>query len=417
MDGATPRILTFGCRLNSQESEAMRPLVGDGSDLVVVNSCAVTGEAGRQARQAIRRIKRDQPHTRILVTGCGAEVEGERYAAMPEVEGLVGNGDKLTPAVWQRLRTGAGPAPASDIMAARGMVAPPVERFEGRARAFLQVQNGCDHRCTFCIIPFGRGPARSLAPEEGVAQARRLVAAGYAEIVLTGVDLTSYGDDLPGRPRLGDLVARILADVPDLQRLRLSSLDAVEVDAALLKALADEERLMPHLHLSLQAGHDVILKRMKRRHTRADAIRFCEEARRLRPDLRLGADMIAGFPTETEAMFAASLDLLDACGITHLHVFPFSPRPGTPAARMPPCPAPEIRARARRLREKGEAAFRACLDAEIGRLHPVLAERGGLARTPHFIPVRTGAMVPVGAIRRVRLTGHDGQEMRAEPAA
>jgi threonylcarbamoyladenosine tRNA methylthiotransferase MtaB len=344
-------IVTFGCRLNTYESEAIkREAAAAGVErAVVINTCAVTAEAVRQARQAIRRAKRENPQARVVVTGCAAQTEAQTFAAMPEVDRVLGNEDKFDRAIWRSESKVA----VSDIMGATHMRAHPIDAIEGRARAFVQVQNGCDHRCTFCIIPFGRGNSRSLPVADVLAQARRLVDNGYREIVLTGVDITSYAD---AEVRLGGLVKRILRELPELARLRLSSIDSVEADADLIDALASEPRLMPHLHLSLQAGDDLILKRMKRRHSRGQAIHFCAELRRLRPDVVFGADIIAGFPTETETMFARSLDLVEDCGLTQLHVFPFSPRPGTPAARMPQLDRALVKERARRLREKGEAA-------------------------------------------------------------
>jgi threonylcarbamoyladenosine tRNA methylthiotransferase MtaB len=404
-------VVTFGCRLNIVESEVIRheaKAVGvDGA--VVVNTCAVTGEAVRQARQTIRRIKRERPEARIVVTGCAAQTEAAGFAAMPEVARVVGNEEKFTPATWG----GEERVGVSDIMAVKQMRPHPIDAIEGHTRGFVQVQNGCDHRCTFCIIPFGRGNSRSLPAADVVAQVRRLTARGYREVVLTGVDITSYGLDLAGAWRLGALVKRILHDVPELVRLRLSSVDSIEVDRDLLDALATEPRFMPHLHLSLQAGDDLILKRMKRRHRRADAIRFCEEARRLRPDVAFGADIIAGFPTETEAMFARSLDLVDECGLTQLHVFPFSARPGTPAARMPQLDRTVVKQRARRLREAGELALRRHLDAQVGRERRVLAESRALGRTEEFMPVRLSAPATPGALIDVRVTGHDGRHLLA----
>jgi threonylcarbamoyladenosine tRNA methylthiotransferase MtaB len=404
-------VVTFGCRLNIVESEVIRheaKAVGvDGA--VVVNTCAVTGEAVRQARQTIRRIKRERPEARIVVTGCAAQTEAAGFAAMPEVARVVGNEEKFTPATWG----GEERVGVSDIMAVKQMRPHPIDAIEGHTRGFVQVQNGCDHRCTFCIIPFGRGNSRSLPAADVVAQVRRLTARGYREVVLTGVDITSYGLDLAGAWRLGALVKRILHDVPELARLRLSSVDSIEVDRDLLDALATEPRFMPHLHLSLQAGDDLILKRMKRRHRRADAIRFCEEARRLRPDVAFGADIIAGFPTETEAMFARSLDLVDECGLTQLHVFPFSARPGTPAARMPQLDRTVVKQRARRLREAGELALRRHLDAQVGRERRVLAESRALGRTEEFMPVRLSAPATPGALIDVRVTGHDGRHLLA----
>ncbi|SFS56109.1 tRNA (N(6)-L-threonylcarbamoyladenosine(37)-C(2))-methylthiotransferase MtaB [Methylobacterium sp. yr668] len=400
--------LTFGCRLNTVESEALRAhAAADGRDRVVVNTCAVTAEAGRQARKAIRRIARERPGAEIVVTGCGAEVETEAYAAMPEVARLVGNAEKLRPEGWSAAATGPGA-----VMAARTAEPTRVEAVAGHTRAFVPVQNGCDHRCTFCVIPFGRGVSRSVPEADVIAQVETLVARGGREVVLTGVDLTAYGRDLAGpAPTLGGLVRAILRAVPDLARLRLSSIDSVEVDDALMAAIAEEERLMPHLHLSLQAGDDLILKRMKRRHLRADAIRFCETVRRLRPDIVLGADLIAGFPTETEAQFARSLDLVAECGLTHLHVFPYSPRPGTPAARMPPVAPDVIRARATRLREAGAGALRRHLDAQVGRRLTVLAERGGVGRSVDFTAVRLAADEAPGTFHSIAIAGHDGARL------
>jgi threonylcarbamoyladenosine tRNA methylthiotransferase MtaB len=401
-------VVTFGCRLNTYESAVIKREAGaagiDGA--VVVNTCAVTAEAVRQARQTIRHIKRERPDVRVIVTGCAAQTEKDTFAAMPEVDRVLGNSDKFDRAAWARSDRLA----VSDIMAETRMQAHPIDAIEGRARAIVQVQNGCDHRCTFCVIPFGRGNSRSLAADDVIAQARRLAGNGYREIVLTGVDITSYAD---GDTRLGKLVKRLLREVPELARLRLSSIDSVEADRDLLEALAEEPRLMPHLHLSLQAGDNLILKRMKRRHSREDAIRFCAEVRRLRPDVVFGADIIAGFPTETDDMFARSLDLVDECGLTQLHVFPFSPRPGTPAARMPQLDRALIKERARRLREKGEQALQRHLAAEVGALRCVLTEARGMARTEQFVPVRLKAVVAPGALLDVRVAGHNGHQLLA----
>jgi threonylcarbamoyladenosine tRNA methylthiotransferase MtaB len=414
-------VVTFGCRLNTYESEAMRRAAGAaGLDhAVIVNTCAVTGEAVRQARQAIRRLRRERPHARIVVTGCAAQTEPETFAAMDEVDRVVGNGEKLAVASWASTRAALeadvsdGKLAVTDIMAVRETAAHLVDGIDGRVRAFVQVQNGCDHRCTFCIIPYGRGPSRSVPMGAVVAQVRRLVENGYREVVLTGVDITSYGGDLPGAPRLGRLVKQILKHVPELDRLRLSSIDSIEADDHLIDALAEEPRLMPHLHLSLQAGDDLILKRMKRRHARADAVAFCERVRRLRPDVAFCADLIAGFPTETEAMFTRSLALIDDCGLSHLHVFPFSPRPGTPAARMPQVARPVVKERARRLREKGAAALAQRLACEVGARHQVLAESGGVARTGQFLAVRLPVPASPGAIIDVTIAGHDGRRLLA----
>jgi threonylcarbamoyladenosine tRNA methylthiotransferase MtaB len=404
-------VVTFGCRLNTFESEVIRREAASAgvNDAIIVNTCAVTGEAVRQAKQAIRRLKREQPRARIVVTGCAAQTEANTFAGMPEVDRVIGNEEKFDARAW----ASTGKIAVSDIMAVKTIRPHAIECIEGRTRAFVQVQNGCDHRCTFCIIPFGRGNSRSLPMDEVVSQVRRLVENGHREVVLTGVDITSYGADLAGAPRIGNLVKRILREVPDLARLRLSSIDSVEADPALLDALSDEPRLMPHLHLSLQAGDDLVLKRMKRRHSRRDAIAFCEQVRRLRPDVVFGADIIAGFPTENEDMFVRSLDLVDDCGLTQLHVFPFSPRPGTPAARMPQVARTVIKERARRLREKGEAALRQHLDLEIGARRRVLAESRALGHTEQFLSVRLAAPVEPGVIVDLTMKGHDGRQLMA----
>jgi threonylcarbamoyladenosine tRNA methylthiotransferase MtaB len=411
-------VLTFGCRLNAFESEVIaREAAHAGlTRTIVINSCAVTNEAVAQARQSIRRLKREQPDARIVVTGCAAQTEPGMFAAMAEVDRVVGNDDKLRGQAWREaaaaLDIASGEKIAvSDIMAVRAMAPHLVDGYRrGLPRAFVQVQNGCDHRCTFCIIPFGRGNSRSVPMGAVVEQVRQLVEHGHAEIVLTGVDLTSYGADLPGAPKLGRLVRQILRHVPDLKRLRISSIDQVEADSELFDAIADEPRLMPHLHLSLQSGDDLILKRMKRRHSRQDAIAFCARVRRLRPDIALGADIIAGFPTESEEMFARSLDLIDECGLTFLHVFPYSPRPGTPAARMPQLAGPVIRERARRLRAAGEAALLKRLASEIGATREVLIESPTQGRTEHFVPVAIDGETP-GAVRPLPIRGHDGARL------
>ena len=406
--------LTFGCRLNTVESEVMRGHAEAGAaarDLVIVNTCAVTAEAGRQARKAIRRLARARPGAEIVVTGCGAQVETATYAAMSEVARLVGNDAKGRAETWS-----APPGPRAqvdDIMAVRHAAPTRIAGIAGQTRAFVPVQNGCDHRCTFCVIPFGRGNSRSVPLSDVVEQIARIVEAGGREVVLTGVDLTAWGRDLSGASTLGHLVQGILAQVPNLARLRLSSIDSIEVDPALMEAIAGEARLMPHFHLSLQAGDDLVLKRMKRRHARADAIRFCETVRASRPGAVFGADLIAGFPTETEAQFVRSLDLVAECGLTHLHVFPYSPRPGTPAARMPPVPDAVVRERAARLREAGAAALAAHLAGEVGLRHRVLTERGGLGRTEAFTPVRLRPETPAGVLRDVTIVGHDGRVLIA----
>jgi threonylcarbamoyladenosine tRNA methylthiotransferase MtaB len=416
-----PEIITFGCRLNSFESEVIRGharAAGLG-DLVVVHTCAVTAEAERQARQAIRRARRARPKARIVVTGCGAQIAPEAYAAMAEVDQVVGNQDKLDASLWQGLA--ARPrVVVRDIMTVRETAGHLVDGFDGRARAFVQVQNGCAHRCTFCIIPYGRGPSRSVPAGEVVDQTRRLVKSGYREVVLTGVDLTSYGRDLPGQPTLGQLTRRLLRLVPELPRLRLSSIDPAEVDDDLLDLIANEPRLMPHLHLSVQAGDDLILKRMKRRHSRSDVVDLCARLRALRPDIAFGADLIAGFPTENEAMFERSLELVDQAGLCHLHVFPYSARRGTPAARMPPVPKAVRHERAARLRAAGERAMAVFLERQIGRCAQVLVERDGCGRSETFAPFRieAGRVAPLpGEIVTARAARVDGKVVVGQLAA
>ncbi len=419
---STPPIFaTFGCRLNAYETEAMRELGAEAGleGAVVVNTCAVTAEAVRSAKQRIRKLRRENPDARVIITGCAAQTEPETFAGMPEVDLVLGNLEKMQPDTWQGL---AGQdfigetekIRVDDIMAATETAGHLIDGFGTRARAYVQVQNGCDHRCTFCIIPFGRGNSRSVPAGVVVEQIRRLVDRGYNEVVLTGVDLTSWGDDLPARPRLGDLVQRILRLVPDLPRLRISSIDSIEADPALIDAIAGESRLMPHLHLSLQAGDNMILKRMKRRHAREDAIRFCEDMRKARPDIVFGADIIAGFPTETDAMFENSLKLVEECGLTWLHVFPYSARTGTPAARMPPVNGAVIKERAARLRAAGDARVQAHLAAEHGKTRDVLTENPHMGRTEGFTEVRFPTPQPVGKILRVRISGHDGTQLLAE---
>ncbi|MCK1424939.1 tRNA (N(6)-L-threonylcarbamoyladenosine(37)-C(2))-methylthiotransferase MtaB [Bradyrhizobium sp. 180] len=411
-------IVTFGCRLNAFEAEVIRrEAEGAGlSDTIVINSCAVTNEAVAQARQSIRKLKRERPGARIVVTGCAAQTQSAMFADMAEVDRVVGNDDKMRSSAWRDARDafdiGASEKIAvSDIMAVKAMAPHLIDGFAaGLPRVFVQVQNGCDHRCTFCIIPFGRGNSRSVPMGAVVDQVRALVERGHGEIVLTGVDLTSYGADLPGAPKLGMLTKQILRHVPDLMRLRISSIDSIEADDDLLDAIADDARLMPHLHLSLQSGDDLILKRMKRRHSRQDAIAFCNQVRRLRPDVIFGADIIAGFPTETEDMFSRSLDLVEECGLTFLHVFPYSPRPGTPAARMPQVAGGAIKERAKRLRAAGEAAFRQRLQAEIGAAREVLIESEGQGRTEHYLPVAI-AGERVGSVVPLRIVGSDGERL------
>ncbi|QQO18744.1 tRNA (N(6)-L-threonylcarbamoyladenosine(37)-C(2))-methylthiotransferase MtaB [Bradyrhizobium diazoefficiens] len=411
-------VVTFGCRLNAFEAEVIRREAESAglADTVVINSCAVTNEAVAQARQSIRKLKRERPGTRIVVTGCAAQTQSRMFADMAEVDRVVGNDDKMRCEAWREVRDafdlGAGEKIAvSDIMAVKEMAPHLVDGFAaGLPRVFVQVQNGCDHRCTFCIIPYGRGNSRSVPMGAVVDQVRALVARGHAEIVLTGVDLTSYGADLPGAPKLGMLTKQILRHVPELRRLRISSIDSIEADGDLLDAIADDARLMPHLHLSLQSGDDMILKRMKRRHSRQDALAFCDQVRRLRPDIVFGADIIAGFPTETDEMFSRSLDLVEECGLTFLHVFPYSPRPGTPAARMPQVARPVIKERAKRLRAAGETVLRKRLQAEIGATRDVLIESDGQGRTEHYLPVAI-AGGRVGSVVSRKIVGSDGERL------
>ena len=396
------KLITFGCRLNAWESEVMRDHARAAglSNTVILNSCAVTAEAERQLRQTIRRARREHPGAEIVVTGCAAQIDPQRYAAMPEVDRVLGNTEKLQAESWHGLSDAR--VQVADIMTARETAGHLVEGFAEKTRAFVQVQQGCDHRCTFCIIPFGRGPSRSVPIGEIVRQVQALVAAGVREVVLTGVDITSYGADLPGTPTLGQMMRRLLANVPELPRLRLSSVDPVEIDADVFRLLESEPRFMPHLHLSLQAADDLILKRMKRRHLRTDALDCIERARAARPDTVFGADIIAGFPTETETMFRNTLDFVEEAGLTFLHVFPYSERPGTPAARMPAVPKPERKARAQRLRAAGAAAETKFLESRLGHTADVLIESEGLGRSEHYAPVL--AEGPVGEIVTVRLT-------------
>ncbi|CAN1501068.1 MiaB 2-methylthioadenine synthetase [Caulobacteraceae bacterium] len=410
--------ITLGCRLNLYESEAMRNLAEDAglSNVVLVNTCAVTGEAVRQARQTIRRARKQKPDALIVVTGCAAQIDPAMFAAMPEVDRVIGNAEKAEPQTFVALAAGQTERVlVNDIMSVRETAGHLIDGVQDRARAYVQVQNGCDHRCTFCIIPFGRGNSRSVPAGEVVAMIGRLVAKGVPEVVLSGVDMTSWGADLPGQPTLGDLVQRILKLVPDLKRLRLSSVDAVEIDDTLFRLFAEEERMMPHLHLSLQHGADMILKRMKRRHTRDDAILLAARLRAARPDIAFGADLIAGFPTETEAHFADSLALVDEVGLAFLHVFPFSPRPETPAARMPQLDKATIKARAALLRDKGQQALAAYLDSQIGTTQTVLIERDGKGRLNSFAEIQ----VPggqAGALIQARVTGRADSYLLGELA-
>jgi len=406
--GGAIEVVTFGCRLNACESQAIREqAAADGIlDIVVFNTCAVTGEAVRQARQAIRKARRERPGARVVVTGCAAQIDPASFAAMDEVDLVLGNAEKSAPG---GLRADGPRVRVGDIMSVKRTAGHLIAGFADRARAHVEIQNGCDHRCTFCLIPYGRGPSRSVPAGAVVQQIKALVAAGYNEVVLTGVDLTSWGDDLPGAPRLGGLVRRILKAAPELPRLRLSSVDMAEMDAELLVCLADEPRLMPHLHLSLQAGDDMILKRMKRRHSRADALRLIADIRLRRPDIAFGADLIAGFPTETGAAFENTLTLVEAADLAYVHVFPFSPRPGTPAARMPRVDPAVVKVRAARLRVAGDAGFRRHLDRTVGRPIRALVEREGRARAEDFTEVAFQGQASPGTVICGVVTGHDGR--------
>lgn len=410
----SPRVVTLGCRLNAYEGAVIERHVADAglSDAIVVNTCAVTGEAVRQARQTIRRLTRENPGSRIIVTGCAAQTEPETFADMDEVSLVLGNAEKVDPLEWRRIAGANGPdfgveaaekLRVNDIMQVRELAPHMIDGLSERTRAFVQVQNGCDHRCTFCIIPYGRGNSRSVPVGEVVRQVQRLVDSGHLEVVLTGVDLTSWGPDLPGRPRLGALVQAILTHVPDLPRLRLSSIDSIEADPALVDAIASERRVMPHLHLSLQSGDDMILKRMKRRHLRGDAIAFCETIRAARPDIVFGADIITGFPTETDAMFRNSMRLVEECGLTFLHVFPYSPRKGTPAAKMPQVEQATRKARAARLRALGTARRDAFLATRIGGTETVLVERDGKGHSEQFAEVRLESAPADGSLVQARI--------------
>ncbi len=424
MDGSRPAkppvFATLGCRLNAYETEAMKALSAEAGigNAVVVNTCAVTAEAVRKARQEIRRLRRENPDATLIVTGCAAQTEPDTFASMQEVDRVIGNSEKMSPETWNSLSRPdfigeTEKVQVDDIMSVRETAGHLIDGFGTRSRAYVQVQNGCDHRCTFCIIPYGRGNSRSVPAGVVVDQIKRLVERGFNEIVLTGVDLTSWGADLPAEPRLGDLVLRILKLVPELQRLRISSIDSIEADDALMQAIATEPRLMPHLHLSLQAGDNMILKRMKRRHSREDAIRFAEEARRLRPDMTFGADIIAGFPTETEEMFRNSLALVEECGLTWLHVFPYSPRKGTPASRMPQVNGKAIRERAARLREAGDARVQQHLEAQLGKRHNILMENPRMGRTEQFAEVIFDSDQPESQVVTATIRGMKGNQLLA----
>ncbi|MBZ0217455.1 MAG: tRNA (N(6)-L-threonylcarbamoyladenosine(37)-C(2))-methylthiotransferase MtaB [Fimbriimonadaceae bacterium] len=412
-----PEIVTFGCRLNTYESEIIREraaATGE-TDIVVFNTCAVTSEAVRQARQAIRKARRANPRSRIIVTGCAAQIEPTDFAAMPEVDLVLGNEEKLHTHSYRPRDFGVEEAEkirVNDIMSVRETAGHMLDGLKDRARAFVQIQNGCDHRCTFCIIPFGRGNSRSVPMGAVVDQVRHLVGNGYREIVLTGVDITSYGADLPGHPSFSKLVKTVLDRVPDLERLRISSIDCIEVDDALMDVIANEQRLMPHLHLSLQSGDDMILKRMKRRHSRDESIAFCREVRKVRPDMVFGADIIAGFPTETDDMFSHSKEMVVECGLTYLHVFPYSARPGTPAARMPQVNGEIVKARAKALRHLGKKAQTSFYQSLVGQQYDVLVENDRIARTPHFAPVRIDRDMPAGEIVQAKIESYVDGELK-----
>jgi threonylcarbamoyladenosine tRNA methylthiotransferase MtaB len=412
-----PEFVTFGCRLNTYESEVMRNHAEKAGydNAIVFNTCAVTAEATRQARQAIRRARAENPQAKIVVTGCAAQTDPDMFAKMPEVDRVLGNEEKLKAESW--LPGANARVAVSDIMSVKAASPQLIDGLKERTRAFVQVQNGCDHRCTFCIIPFGRGNSRSISAPDVVEQVRRLVASGYSEVVLTGVDLTSWGADLDGAPKLGSLSARILRMVPELKRLRLSSIDSIEADPELMEVIAGEDRIMPHIHLSLQSGDNMILKRMKRRHAREDSIAFCNELRARRPGIVFGADIIAGFPTETDAMFENSLAIVDECALTYLHVFPFSPRPGTPAARMPQLDKAVIKERAARLRSRGQERLEEFLASEVGAMRQVLIETEGMGRTEHFAQVKFASRMSPGAIVRAQVTGRGASHLEARLAA
>ncbi len=415
-----PQIVTFGCRLNSYESEVMseHARYAGLDDAIIINSCAVTNEAVRQARQTVRRLKRENPDAKVIVTGCAAQIDPQMFDKMDEVNFVIGNDEKMKAETFQGLATETSePCQVNDIMSVTETAGHLISAFGGRARAYVQVQNGCDHRCTFCIIPFGRGNSRSVPAGEVVHQVSHLVNEGYKEIVITGVDITAYGRDLPGEPSLGKLCQQILKHVPDLKRLRISSIDSVEADDALMDVIANDERLMPHLHLSLQAGDNMILKRMKRRHSREDAIAFCSQVRELRPNIVFGADIIAGFPTETDEMFENSLRLVEECGLTFLHVFPFSPRPGTPAALMPQVTKAVIKERAARLRALGNERLLSYMETLDGQPVELLMERGQMGRAENFIEVQLDGPYQPGAIIRAKVRRQEDGQLKGEVLA
>lgn len=412
-----PKIQTFGCRLNAYESEVMKGHAKDAGleNSMIFNTCAVTLEAERQARQAIRKARKENPDMKIIVTGCAAQINPKMFTDMPEVDQVIGNDMKLKAETWGLRKDEK--VIVNDIMSVRETASHLIEGFEGHSRAFIQVQNGCDHRCTFCIIPYGRGNSRSVTIEEITEQIRKLVAAGFNEIVMTGVDVTSYGKDLSGEPTLGQMIKRVLVSVPELPRLRLSSLDPVEIDDDLWRLIAEEPRLMPHLHMSLQAGDDMILKRMKRRHLRKDAIAMCDRARSYRPDMVFGCDIIAGFPTETAEMFENTYNLVKECDLTFLHIFPYSPRPGTPAAKMPQVDLALRKERAARLRSLGEVQMERFLKSHVGFNRQIIIENDGIGRTEHFASVKLSQNLPIGSLANIDITGIDGAHLIGQVAA
>ena len=414
-----PKLSTLGCRLNAYESEAMRELATSSglSDTVIINTCAVTAEAVRKSKQEVRKLRKENPNAKVIVTGCAAQIDPNSFANMAEVDFVIGNSEKMVKETWSQFSEnndfGTEKIKVDDIMSVNETASHLIDGFGSRSRAYVQVQNGCDHRCTFCIIPFGRGNSRSVPAGVIVDQIKRLVDKGFNEVVLTGVDLTSWGADLPNSPKLGDLIMRILKLVPDLSRLRISSIDSIEVDENLMQAIATEKRLMPHLHLSLQHGNDLILKRMKRRHSRNDAIKFCEDARKMRPEITFGADIIAGFPTETDEHFESSVNLIKDCGLTWLHIFPYSPREGTPAARMPQVNGNQIKRRASILRDLGTKQIKSHLSSQLGNDHSILMENGYMGRTEQFTEVKFDKEQIEGSIVLGKITDANEKQLFA----
>ena len=419
MTGPAPKLSTLGCRLNAYESEAMRELATSSglSDTVIINTCAVTAEAVRKSKQEVRKLRKENPNAKVIVTGCAAQIDPDSFANMAEVDFVIGNSEKMVKETWSQFSENndfeTEKIKVDDIMSVNETAGHLIDGFGSRSRAYVQVQNGCDHRCTFCIIPFGRGNSRSVPAGVIVDQIKRLVDKGFNEVVLTGVDLTSWGADLPNSPKLGDLIMRILKLVPDLSRLRISSIDSIEVDENLMQAIATEKRLMPHLHLSLQHGDDLILKRMKRRHSRNDAIKFCEDARKMRPEITFGADIIAGFPTETDEHFESSVNLIKDCGLTWLHIFPYSPREGTPAARMPQVNGNQIKRRAAILRDLGTKQIKSHLSSQLGKDHSILMENGYMGRTEQFTEVKFDKEQIEGSIVLGKITDANEKQLFA----